>query len=87
MPLTYDPYAVPKSLGVYREIANHSYQNVNAGEIVERILRGREMYEARQRAKGEKAVGEEAVRRREREERDHAEREKRRKEIEGQWGL
>ena len=70
MPLTYDPYVAAKELGIYREVGEHAFQNVNAGEIVQRILRSREMYEARQRAKGEKTVGEEAVRRREEMERE-----------------
>ncbi len=70
MPLTYDPYVAAKELGIYKEVGEHAFQNVNAGEIVQRILRSREMYEARQRAKGEKAVGEEAVRRREEMERE-----------------
>lgn len=65
MPLTYDPYTAAKALGVYHEIGNHDFQNVNAGEIVQRILKSREMYEERQRAKGEKAATEEAVQRRE----------------------
>ncbi|KAL5345904.1 choline phosphate cytidylyltransferase [Pseudogymnoascus australis] len=65
MPLTYDPYAAAKEMGVYREIGEHVFQHVNAGEIVERIMRSRERYEARQRAKGEKAVGEKAQRERE----------------------
>lgn len=65
MPLTYDPYTAAKVLGIYHEIGNHDFQNVNAGEIVQRILKSREMYEERQRAKGEKAATEEAVQRRE----------------------
>ncbi|KAF6224094.1 hypothetical protein HO133_010668 [Letharia lupina] len=65
MPLTYDPYTAAKALGIYHEIGNHDFQNVNAGEIVQRILKSREMYEERQRAKGEKAATEEAVQRRE----------------------
>lgn len=65
MPLTYDPYTAAKELGMYKEIGNHDFRTVNAGEIVQRILKSREMYEARQRAKGEKAATEEAVKRRE----------------------
>ncbi|KAL8737381.1 MAG: hypothetical protein Q9181_001718, partial [Wetmoreana brouardii] len=65
MPLTYDPYVTAKDLGIYQEIGNHEFQHVNAGEIVQRILRSRQMYEERQKKKGEKAAGEEAVRRRE----------------------
>ncbi|KAL8784668.1 MAG: hypothetical protein Q9213_003838 [Squamulea squamosa] len=72
MPLTYDPYIAAKELGVYREIGNHDFQNVNAGEIVQRILRSRQMYEDRQKKKGEKAAGEEAVRRREHMEKEAA---------------
>ncbi|KAL9604084.1 MAG: hypothetical protein Q9179_001973 [Wetmoreana sp. 5 TL-2023] len=65
MPLTYDPYVAARDLGIYQEIGNHDFQHVNAGEIVQRILRSRQMYEERQKKKGEKAAGEEAVRRRE----------------------
>lgn len=65
MPLTYDPYVAAKELGLYQEIGDHDFQNVNAGEIVQRILKSRERYEARQRAKGEKTATEEAVKRRE----------------------
>ncbi|KAL8711294.1 MAG: hypothetical protein Q9220_004191 [cf. Caloplaca sp. 1 TL-2023] len=64
MPLTQDPYIAAKSMGIYREIGDHAFQNVNAGEIVQRILRSRQMYEERQKKKGEKIAGEEAVRRR-----------------------
>ena len=65
VPLTYDPYTGAKALGIYSEIGNHEFQNVNAGEIVQRILKSREMYEDRQRVKGEKAAFEGAVQRRE----------------------
>ena len=82
MPLTYDPYATAKQLNLYREIANHNFQNVNAGEIVNRIMKGRALYEERQRAKGEKGITEEAERRRQ-----DLEREQRRREVEGQFGI
>ena len=72
MPLTYDPYTAPRELGIYQEIGNHDFQNVNAGEIVQRIMKSRTIYEERQRAKGEKAAGEEAVKRREELERQAA---------------
>ena len=65
-------------MNIFREIGPHAFQNVNAGEIVGRILRSREMYEERQRLKGEKAVGEEAVRRREEMEKAAAELERQR---------
>jgi len=76
MPLTYDPYVAAKELNIYQEIGNHDFQNVNAGEIVQRILKSREMYEARQQAKGEKAATEEAVKRREAMEKEAAKLEK-----------
>lgn len=82
MPLNYDPYAVSKALNIYREIANHEFQNVNAAEIVARIMKGRKMYEERQRKKGEKGAGEESERIRQ-----ELEREQRRREVEGQFGL
>ncbi|KAL8631776.1 hypothetical protein Q9189_002474 [Teloschistes chrysophthalmus] len=78
MPLTYDPYAAAKDLGIYHQIGNHDFQHVNAGEIVQRILRSRQLYEERQKKKGEKGAGEEAVRRRQQMEEDAATLEKER---------
>lgn len=66
MPLTYDPYVAAKEMGIYREIGNHEFAFVNAGQIVQRILKSRDMYEERQRVKGVKGIGEEAQRTRER---------------------
>ena len=86
MPLTYDAYVQAKALNIYREIQNHSFQDVNAGEIVARIVKGRAMYEERQRLKGEKVVGEEAERKRQELERE-AERDRRRREVESQFGI
>jgi ethanolamine-phosphate cytidylyltransferase len=74
MPLTYDPYVDAKEMGIFRGIESHVFEQVNAGEIVERILKSREAFAERQRKKGEKAVGEEAVRRREEMEREAVER-------------
>lgn len=65
MPLTYDPYTAPKEMGIYREIGEHAFSHVNAGEIVQRIMKSRDRYEARQRAKGVKAEAEAAARERE----------------------
>ncbi|CAI4215273.1 unnamed protein product [Parascedosporium putredinis] len=65
MPLTYDPYTAPKEMGIYQEIGAHSYEDVNAGTIVQRIMKSRDVYEARQRAKGVKAEVEAAHRERE----------------------
>jgi ethanolamine-phosphate cytidylyltransferase len=73
MPLTYDPYTAAKDMGIYCQIGDHPFSHVNAGEIVTRILKGREAFEERQRKKGEKSVGEEAVRRREQMEREATE--------------
>lgn len=61
IPLTYDPYSAPKKMGIFREVDRHAFQHVNAGEIVERILKSREAYEARQRAKLQKGVAEDLV--------------------------
>lgn len=77
MPLTYDPYDAPKEMGIFQEVGDHGFSNVNAGEIVERILKSRAMYEERQRVKGVKGIGEEAARTREK-----MEEEQRRKEEE-----
>ncbi|KAI9039271.1 ethanolamine-phosphate cytidylyltransferase [Aspergillus affinis] len=59
IPLTYDPYSAPKRMGIFKETNNHLFQHVNAGEIVERILKSREAYEERQRAKVQKGIIEE----------------------------
>ncbi|KAJ5099229.1 hypothetical protein N7532_006230 [Penicillium argentinense] len=61
IPLTYDPYTAPKKMGIFREVDQHAFQHVNAGEIVDRILKSREAYEARQRAKLQKGVAEDLV--------------------------
>lgn len=65
MPVTYDPYADARTMGIFRQVELHPFAHVNAGEIVTRILKGREAFEERQRKKGEKAIGEEAVRQQE----------------------
>lgn len=65
MPLNFDPYVYAKDLGIFTEVPAHDFQHVNAGEIVERILKSRALYEERQRAKGVKGVGEDAVKKRE----------------------
>ncbi|PKY01851.1 hypothetical protein P168DRAFT_256706 [Aspergillus campestris IBT 28561] len=62
IPLTYDPYTAPRQMGIFKETGTHPFQNVNAGEIVGRILKSREAYEARQRAKLQKGAVEESVR-------------------------
>ena len=58
IPLKHDPYVEPRKLGIFREIGSHPFQHVNAGEIVQRILKSREAFEGRQRAKMLKSVGE-----------------------------
>lgn len=65
MPLTYDPYAGPKEMGIYKEIGQHAFADVNAGDIVHRIMNSRKMYEERQRKKGQKADVEAAAKKRE----------------------
>ena len=65
MPFTDDVYTDPKEMGIYREIGDHEFGDVNAGTIVQRIMKSRDLYEARQRAKGMKADVEAAHRQRE----------------------
>lgn len=73
MPLTYDPYLDAKEMGIYKVIGKHSFDHVNAGEIVDRILKSRQAFVDRQKKKGEKAIGEDAVKRREELEKEAAE--------------
>ncbi|KAI0386753.1 ethanolamine-phosphate cytidylyltransferase [Hypomontagnella monticulosa] len=65
MPLSYDPYTAPKEMGIFQEVPRHDFQDVNAGTIVQRIMKSRDLYEERQRRKGMKAVGEAEHRQRE----------------------
>jgi ethanolamine-phosphate cytidylyltransferase len=65
MPHAHDPYEAAKHLNIFTEVPSHEFDHVNAGEIVERILRSRARYEERQRNKGVKGLGEEAIKRRE----------------------
>ena len=62
MPLDFDPYTDAKDMGVFEQIEEHSYSHVNAGDIVMRIIKGRQAFEERQKRKGEKAAGEVAAR-------------------------
>jgi len=39
-------------MGIFQEIENHEFSGVNAGEIMGRILKQRQLYEERQRRKG-----------------------------------
>lgn len=65
IPLESDPYTAPKAMGIFQEVPSHAYADVNAGTIVQRIMKSRDMYEARQRKKGVKAEVEAAARQRE----------------------
>ncbi|KAK2753965.1 hypothetical protein FQN54_007324 [Arachnomyces sp. PD_36] len=65
IPLTYDPYTGPREMGIFKEIHSHSFQHVNAEEIVQRILKSREAFEERQRAKMQKSIGENEFKERE----------------------
>ncbi|KXX74179.1 Ethanolamine-phosphate cytidylyltransferase [Madurella mycetomatis] len=76
MPFTDDVYTAPKEMGIYREVGHHEFEDVNAGTIVQRIMKSRDLYEARQRAKGMKADIEAAH-----EERERLEEEQRAKEA------
>ncbi len=86
MPVTYDPYEAAKEMGLFKQVEAHDFQHVNAGEIVDRILKSRAMYEERQRMKGIKGLGEEAAKKREAMERE-AERFKQARAIERQYGV
>lgn len=77
MPLTYDPYVAAREMGIYREIGSHQFAGVNAGQIVQRIMKSRDMYEERQRVKGVKGIGEEAQKRREQMEKEQSVKESR----------
>lgn len=87
--LNYDPYADAKALGIFREIVSHDFAHLNADEIVKRILKSKELYATRQKAKAAKGLGEEAVRQRALEEAEVKERQRRRKmsEVERQFGI
>lgn len=56
--LTTHRYAEAKELGIFQEVGEHEFAGVNAGEIMGRILKQRELYEERQRRKGVKAIDE-----------------------------
>lgn len=52
-------------MGIFKEVGQHSFQHVNAGEIVQRILKSREAFEERQRMKLQKGANEEEFKKRE----------------------
>lgn len=60
-----DPYTAAKEIGLFRQIPQHAYSDINAETIVKRILEGRQAFEERQKRKGQKGEVEEGVRRRE----------------------
>lgn len=64
-PDTADPYADAKAMGIFHQTPEHEFQDVNAAQIVGRILGRRAEYEERQRKKGAKKIGEEEAHRRE----------------------
>ncbi|KAK5114965.1 hypothetical protein LTR85_010003 [Meristemomyces frigidus] len=81
-----DPYADARALGIFQQTPSHDFQDVNAAQIVQRILDRRVEYEERQRKKGAKGVGEGVLRREEMEREAGAERERRMREVEGMFG-
>ena len=50
-----DPYALPKKLGIYREVET-SRSALSTDEIVRRIIEQRAMYEERNRKKQQKEI-------------------------------
>jgi ethanolamine-phosphate cytidylyltransferase len=82
-----DPYKDAKALDLFQQTPEHRFQDVNADQIVRRIMDSRQQYEDRQRKKGEKGVGEEAQARREQMEREaQKERERRARSVERKFG-
>lgn len=57
-PLELDPYLAPKEMGIFYEIGPHAFSEVNATQIVQRILKSRDVYEERQRLKYIKSISE-----------------------------
>ncbi|CCU80560.1 ethanolamine-phosphate cytidylyltransferase/MUQ1 [Blumeria hordei DH14] len=74
IPLNFDPYSDAKEMEIYHEIGPHPFSQVNAGEIVQRILRSRCLYEERQRIKNAKGIIEKASLHREKAEESNSER-------------
>ena len=68
-----DPYTDAKAMRIFQETPTHDFQEVNAAQIVQRILDRRDVYEERQRKKGAKVAGEEEQRRHEHMEREEKE--------------
>jgi len=52
-----DPYALPKQMGIYKEIG-HGMSSISTSIIIERIIEQRQLYEERQHRKREKAMAE-----------------------------
>ncbi|KAL2758259.1 hypothetical protein ACRALDRAFT_1048096 [Sodiomyces alcalophilus JCM 7366] len=65
IPLTHDPYTAARDMGIMKAVGPHPFSNVNAGTIVQRIMKSRDIYEERQRKKGFKTELEEAAKQRE----------------------
>ena len=61
MPLTYNPYEAAAQMGIFAQIGDHGWHDVNAEEIVGRIMRGKQRFEERQRRKEAKSVVEEEI--------------------------
>ncbi|TKA83500.1 hypothetical protein B0A55_00545 [Friedmanniomyces simplex] len=81
-----DPYSDAKARGIFAETPAHDFQDVNAAQIVRRILDRREEYEERQRKKGVKGVGEGSLRRQEMEAEAEEARLRKLREVEAQFG-
>lgn len=88
IPASYDdPYADARSSGIFVETPKHAFQDVNAAQIVQRILDNRTQYEERQRKKGVKGIAEAAQHQREVMEREaEAERNRKQREVERLYG-
>ncbi|ODQ63331.1 Nucleotidylyl transferase [Nadsonia fulvescens var. elongata DSM 6958] len=58
---TEDPYKDIKDMGIYRLVGEHKYKDVSTATIVDRVLKNREVFEARQRKKGWKSEREKVL--------------------------
>lgn len=55
-----DPYLLPKTMGIYVEI-DSPFKHISTDLIIDRIVKNRQLYEARNKRKQEKALIEERL--------------------------
>ena len=52
--ICHDRFADTKTLGIFREVGKHAFQDIDEDAITQRILKNKPLYEERQRLKLEK---------------------------------